>query len=274
MNSYHKTSRDISEEPSNDCLPQHAVQNEPRSVMQLVRKRMSNFTHQYLAPYTTISWMKVYFVYTSLFWGSVALLWHFNNSHGNMEDELTDPLNWYISNALNAWSSIAYMLPVPFVPTPMKLPLTALAVSSFCLWSDSGVMCRFIDVTSIHWVILNLMVQKTTSPYRHITGHITNVVFAASIGYYIGVDLYEPIVDFYSEYMNYTIGSVTAINMFMTLNTFGFRRNIVIGSITCILGFWCKFRDLNHGDSWGTGVFHILSATGVSIVLLPTKQIK
>lgn len=255
-------------------LAENTIHIEPKTALQHTRRSMLNFTHQYIAPYTTIPWMKAYFVYTGMFWGLVALLWHFNNSHGNMKNELTTPQDWYISNALNAWSSIAYMLPVPFAPDPMKLPLTTLAVSSFCLWSDSGAMCRFIDVTSIHWVVLNLMVQKTTSPYRNITGHLTNLVFVAFIGYIIGVDQYELIVKFYAEYMNYTIGTVTAINMLMTLNTFGFRRNIVVGAGTCLLGFWCKFRDLNHGDSWGTGVFHILTALGVAIVLLPTKPTK
>lgn len=265
---------EICEEPSNKTLPHHTTHIDSKSTTQLATEHIHTFAHNHVFPYTTISWIKLYTLYAGIFWGSVALLWHFNNSHGNMENEVTDPHDWYISSEFNTWSSMAYMLPVPFVSIPMKLPLISLAVSSFCLWSDSGSLCRFIDVTSIHWVIISVMIQKTTSPYRYNTGHVVNLVFVGFIGYFIEISQYVPIVQFYSTYMTYTIGLVTAINMCMTFNTFGFRRNIIVGSGICFLGFWCKFRDIDHGDPWGTGMFHILTAFGIAIVLLPTKPIK
>ena len=275
MTSHHETTIQIDEESSGECLPlplpQYTIQIEHNIT---ITKHIRNFASTHFFPYTTIPWAKLYTMYMGLFWGLVALLWHFNNSQGNMEHELTDPRDRYISNAFNTWSSMTYMIPVPFVSIPMKLPLISLAVSSFCLWSDSRSICAFIDVTSIHWVITSVMLQKTISPYRHITGHIINIAFIGFIGYFIGTSRYIPILQFYSEYMTYTVGAITAITMCMTFNTFGFRCNIIIGSLVCVVGFWSKFRDINHGDPWGTGVFHILTALGLAIVLLPTKPIK
>ena len=266
---------EINDHAQTEDLPLYTSQVVPKNAMQLAKESLYNFVHDNIFPYTTFAWLNTYIMYTGLFWGFVFLLWHFdNNLHENMDNGFTDPQDWYISSAFSAWSSMAYMTPVPFVPIEMKIPLISLAVSSFCLWSDPGDACRLIDITSIHWVIFSVMIQKTTSPYRHNTGHIVNIVFAIFFGYFIGKGLYTPMLEFYTKYMTYSVGVVTAINVCMTFNTFGFRRNIVIGVCACMLGFWSKFQDINHGHDWGTGLFHILTAIGVAIVLLPTKPIK
>lgn len=228
--------------------------------------------NEWLLPYVSLNWMKFYIWYIGLFWGLVALLWHFNNSHGNMDSEITEPENWYVSSAFNTWTSIAYMLPVPYTHITMKIPLISLAVSSFCLWSDSGGITRFIDVTSIHWVVVSVMLQKTISQRRYTMNHFVNVLVMAFIVYYIASDTYRSILSFYNDHIIFTVGAVTAFNILITFNSHGARPNLMVGCVACLLGFWCKFRDLLHGDWWGTGVFHLLTATSVAIVLLPTKQ--
>jgi len=233
-----------------------------------------NFINDTVVPYTTPWWLKCYMGYTGLFWGLVALLWHFNNSHGNMDTEITVPGEWYISNAFNTWTSIAYMIAVPYTHITMKLSLISLAVSSFCLWSDSGDICRFIDVTSIHWVIVSVMLQKTTSSRRYATNHIVNVVAVIFMIYYISSDTYHGILAFYGDHITFTVGAVTAYNILITFNSHGARPTLMTGCVVCLLGFWCKFRDILYGDAWGTGVFHLMTAIGLSVVLLPTKPLK
>ena len=263
---------EITPDSTQDGALQHVDFNISRSP-RIATTYIQGLCHEWILPYVTQQWMKFYIGYIGLFWGLVVLLWHFDNSHGNMDTEITDPNDWYISNAFNAWTSIVYMIAVPFTHTTMKLPLVSLAVSSFCLWSDSGGICRFIDVTSIHWVIVSVMLQKTPSSRRYTTNHILNVVALVFMVYYVSCDTYRDILSFYGDHLTFTVGSVTAFNILITFNSHGPRPNLIVGCMTCLFGFWCKFRYLLHGDWWGTGVFHLLTAIGIAIVLLPTKQL-
>ena len=250
-----------SPDTSNDnSQPNINIVSEVRSLGIHIR----NFT---LVPYIEPPWLKCYIGYTGLFWGMVAFLWHFNNSNGNMA---TEPDEWYISNKFNAWTSIAYMMVVPFPHITMKIPLISLAVSSFCLWSDSGTIIRFIDVTSIHWVIVSVMLQKTHSSRRYVTNHMVNILTSVFMIYYISRDTYIDILTFYDDNLLFTVGLVTAFNILITFNSHGPRPNLVVGCVVCLLGFWCKFRDILYGDAWGTGVFHLLTAAGLSIVVVST----
>ena len=226
--------------------------------IQSIYKSACDFIGTYIVPYTTMRWFVCYTAYAGLLWGSVLFLWHFNDSNEIMSDDMTNPDEWYVSNAFNAWTSTSYMIAVPFTHIAMKIPLFSLTVSSFCLWSDPGALCRFIDVTSIHWVILGVMLQKTTSSYRYITHHILNVMFCAFIAYHIITGGYHEILLFYNDHITFTVGAVTWLNMMMTFNEYGFRPNILIGSMLGLLGFWCKFRDIFMGIRGGRGFFTYL----------------
>jgi hypothetical protein len=263
---------DVVLEISHETDPSESVQIHIGKCSQIATAHARKFIGDWIAPYVTLRWICTYAAYAGLFSGLVMLLWYFNSTR-EMNSAITDVENWYISSTFNAWTSIAYMLPVPFAHVSMKLPLVSLAVSSFCLWSDSGAVTQFIDVTSIHWVILGILFQKTTSSRRYMTTHFVNCVAVAFMTYCIVEGMYRSVLVFYADHILFTVGAVTAFNVLVTFNTHGPRPHLVVGFVICLLGFWCKFRDLLHGDWWGTGVFHLLTAIGLSVALLPTKSI-
>ena len=104
------------------------------------------------------------------------------------------------------------------------------------------------------------------------TNYLVDVLAVAFMVYYIASDTYRDILEFYGDQILFTVGAVTAFAILLTFNTYGSRPNLVVGCVTLLLGFWCKFRDLLQGDWWGTGAFHLLTAVGLSVVLLPTQN--
>jgi hypothetical protein len=184
--------------------------------------------------------------------------------------ESYSPIQWYILNPENAWSSILYAL--PRAPMIMKLPLITLSIASFSLWSNSEPYINFIDVTSIYWVIITTSIY--TLPYsKHKEKVIWVINSFASL--FIGTSIYsgfdKDILIYYNDNLIPFTGAVNIVCCIILYSYYldNIQFNTSVFFIVC--GYICKLQTIYHGDYWGTSVFHIFTAIGIHILVYIDK---
>jgi hypothetical protein len=169
----------------------------------------------------------------------------------------------------NALSSVLYAVPIPFARPAFRLPLAVLAVSSFLLWAnDGGDITAFIDVTSVHWVVISMTISKSGSQRCETTGWVVNLLFAAYMAGSVLMDTIQSVNTYYSNNYIVTIGMVVMMSNIGLYDRHGVIPGLVVGTALSIIGFWCKIMDTFDGFSNGTALFHFLTAAGILSVVL------
>ena len=236
--------------------------NEPQPSNRIVRFVRS------LAPimrdYLTFKWIAVYAAYSGLYTCLIYGLWHLDLYSDNYHQSVVVS---NVNSSFNTWSSISYLLPVPFVDVAMKIPLLVLSVSSFCLWSASGRVTAFLDVSSIHWVIVAVLLQTMKSRRKTVVTFALNAMFLSYFTWAIWSGAYHDILTYYGGNNVETVGIVTFITSFVLINDHGLDKRLLVGCTISLVGFYFKIHNLIYNDVYGTGVFHILTATGLATIL-------
>lgn len=171
-----------------------------------------------------------------------------------------------INTPENAWSSFAYA--AIDAPLCLKYPLFVLSVASFNLWSSAPAYIDIIDVTSIFWVNINVTIYVLPgSKHKYKMIYAINGIVTLLLLYTISNRYELYVFDYYGANMIPDVGIVYVYSGII-LSSFHFHeKNYLFGLLSIVSGFNCKLLNIYMGQNWGTCMFHLLTALGISFVV-------
>ena len=178
-----------------------------------------------------------------------------------------------ITSKFNAISSLTFAGCAVDGPVLIRLSLMVLSIASFCLWSESTMINNVIDVSSIYWVIINVTLHLVSKFNRN--NSIIYILNGSAVLFIIFLitsnKSTKKCLDFYQNNL-VPLTAVIYIYSGLILCSFYSRDKIFLKGIGVISGgFVLKLLSIYNQFYIGTGLFHILTAYGVDVLLLLYK---
>jgi hypothetical protein len=172
-----------------------------------------------------------------------------------------------INSPANAWSSFAYA--AIDAPLCIKYPLFILSVASFNLWSCSTIPIDIIDVSSIFWVNMVVVIYiLPDAEYKYRLIYLLNTILTILVVYTISIGYENYVFEYYRVNMIQDIGIVYVYSGIILSSYYAKDANFLFGLFCVVVGFICKIFDIyTPYKKWGTSIFHMLTALGIHFMM-------